>query len=591
MPLEFEPQDRGPEDAALAQIVAHPRLDRAEILTDDYCLSAVRLEGEDADHRLVVVADVRPGRRRHAVGDPPEPEQPDDVVDADPAGMAQHGREDVAHRAIGQLGEAIRPPRRLGPILAGLVEGVGGSAHRDARSEDVLQPPAVGAVRMDADGKIVHDAEHHPGPYGCPLRAGQLLVQRPLQPLVKVHQVGVRRPERLDGRRARVGQLGRPRPPVGTVRLRDGAPGGEVGEAVALAPHVRPVRRLSAAAAGHVVNQQQRRAFGRPDGVTVDAVDIAEGRLDVGSNPVDSVAIGRIEIRILRYELDPEVHRIGEPPAGGQVRRRFHRRDGLGGVQRIDQYESGAVLGGRPGCQVGEVAYIADAPGPARPHAVQLGREPPGPPIAHPLGKAQPAGCDDQCCGGLHAARAGTQRVVAERQITGDLERCLADEPTVDVSRRRPVLQLAQAGPGRAGLQVDPYLDRIPVRHVYGDRRGPTGAARDNRGEHASPGGDVLFGQGGFGGRRRRRVHAHGREHAADRLGRDENVAALPIPEFGSDSVGIGELAQRRVEVVHRLASRCQQLIGECDAQCDVRPTAGSQRARVGAVSSRDHRG
>ena len=62
--VPLEPQDRGAEHAAVAQVVAHPRLDRAEVLADHEGAGPVRLQGQDPDHRLVVVAHV--GARRPA---------------------------------------------------------------------------------------------------------------------------------------------------------------------------------------------------------------------------------------------------------------------------------------------------------------------------------------------------------------------------------------------------------------------------------------------------------------------------------------------------------------------------------------------
>ena len=56
--VELEPQDRRAQQAALAQIVAHPRFDGAQILTDDHRAGAVGLQRDDADHRVVVVADI-----------------------------------------------------------------------------------------------------------------------------------------------------------------------------------------------------------------------------------------------------------------------------------------------------------------------------------------------------------------------------------------------------------------------------------------------------------------------------------------------------------------------------------------------------
>src|SRR5207344_1104416 len=102
------------------------------------------------------------------------------------------------------------PPRWLSPILPSLVERIRWGPDRDALREHILKQPAVGAVRMYSDREIVDDPEHHPGSNGGRLRTGQLLVQHPLQPAVKVHPVGMVRSECLDRGRARVCQVDRP---------------------------------------------------------------------------------------------------------------------------------------------------------------------------------------------------------------------------------------------------------------------------------------------------------------------------------------------------------------------------------------------
>ena len=81
-----------PEQAALAQVVARGRLDDAEVLADHDRAGARGLQHQDADERLVVVADVGTLDRTHAVGDPPEPEEADDVVDAQAAGVLAAAR-------------------------------------------------------------------------------------------------------------------------------------------------------------------------------------------------------------------------------------------------------------------------------------------------------------------------------------------------------------------------------------------------------------------------------------------------------------------------------------------------------------------
>jgi hypothetical protein len=79
--VHLEPQDRGAEDAALGEVRADPRLDGAQVLPDDDRVGPEGFQREDADHRLVVVADVRARGRPGALRDPPQAEQPDHVVD------------------------------------------------------------------------------------------------------------------------------------------------------------------------------------------------------------------------------------------------------------------------------------------------------------------------------------------------------------------------------------------------------------------------------------------------------------------------------------------------------------------------------
>ena len=89
VPIDFEPQDRCSQQAAVAQIIAHPRLDRAEILTHDNRTGPMRLQRDDADHCVVVITHIGALCGRYALRDPPQPEQADDVVDAHPAGVPE----------------------------------------------------------------------------------------------------------------------------------------------------------------------------------------------------------------------------------------------------------------------------------------------------------------------------------------------------------------------------------------------------------------------------------------------------------------------------------------------------------------------
>ena len=140
--VPLEPQDRRPEDAALAHVVADPGLDHPEVLAHDDGPRTLGLQHEDADERLVVVAHVGAFAGRVPFGDPPEAEQADDVVDADATGVLQDGAEHVAVGRVAELGETVGSPRRLVPVLAQLVELVGGAPTDTPRASASGRPQA-----------------------------------------------------------------------------------------------------------------------------------------------------------------------------------------------------------------------------------------------------------------------------------------------------------------------------------------------------------------------------------------------------------------------------------------------------------------
>ena len=157
----------------LGEIVAHPRLDRAQVLPDHHRARAVRLQRQHADQRLVVVAHVGARLRRLPGRDPPQPEQPEDVIHPDPAGMPQHR----GQHAAGTAGSPPRPAGRAATAAGSSPGRSGCSASGGAPTvtpcaKVVLQPPDVGAVRMHPDREVVHDAQPHPGADRRGLRAG-----------------------------------------------------------------------------------------------------------------------------------------------------------------------------------------------------------------------------------------------------------------------------------------------------------------------------------------------------------------------------------------------------------------------------------
>ncbi len=87
LPVPFEPEHGRTEHAARRQLLPDARLDRAEVLADHRRPGPVRLQGQHAEHRLRVVADVRALGGRVAFRHPPEAEQAHHVVDAQGPGV------------------------------------------------------------------------------------------------------------------------------------------------------------------------------------------------------------------------------------------------------------------------------------------------------------------------------------------------------------------------------------------------------------------------------------------------------------------------------------------------------------------------
>ena len=356
-----------------------------------------------------------PSSAGRPIGDPPQPEHADDVVDPHAACVPEHGADEVAEGLVAELGEPVGPPRRLAPVLAELVVVVRRGADLDALRVDVLQPPRVGAARVHPHGEVVHDTEAHPGALGLGLRLLELLVEHPLQPALEVHPVHVVAREGLHDGTVVAAVVGRPLADVVAVVLGKHVPGGEVGERVALPRPVRRVVELPPGAPRRGVHDPQGGPLRRPARVAVDRVLRSEPGRQLADQLVDRDPLVLGQRGVLGDPLDAEVERVEEPARAGQVRRGLDRGQRLGGVQRVDQDEVGAQLTGRPDGQVSQIGQVAEPPAAAGAHAVELGREPPLTPSVGPLGEPEPGGRDDQVGTRLGVAAAGPEAVVAER--------------------------------------------------------------------------------------------------------------------------------------------------------------------------------
>ena len=114
-----------------------------------------------------------------------------------PAGVPETGPHRLDERAVPGGAEPMRHERRQPPVLPLEREVVGRRPHRDALGQHVLPRPGVGALAVEADGEVGHQAKGPPG-------ASQLLVEQPLEPGVKRDP----RPARSAAKRATAGDAG-----------------------------------------------------------------------------------------------------------------------------------------------------------------------------------------------------------------------------------------------------------------------------------------------------------------------------------------------------------------------------------------------
>ena len=181
---------------------------------------------------------------------------------------------------------------------------------------------------------------------------------------------------------------------VRAVHLGDRGPGGVVVEAATLAAAVAVEGPLPPGRPRNREDLAQRLALGGPRGVAVDPLRHRVAGLLVEG--VHAGPVGGCEGGVLGDQLGPQVHRVDEAARRREVRRGLHRRDRLGGVQRVDEHVVGAVGHRRPGAEVGQVGQVAGAPRAGRADAVELGGQTPARLVAEPGGRADPVRRDDQ---------------------------------------------------------------------------------------------------------------------------------------------------------------------------------------------------
>ena len=348
--VPLEPQHRRAEDPALGQVVAHPRLDDAEVLADDDRAGPVRLEREDADERLVVVADVGAvGRRRR----PPGPTT---------AGTG---------RSRGRCGSRPRAAARCA-ACRGTARSRRARARRGATAAATSPAPAgctcPAARRRSRRARARRRSAHTSAPSGCTptarscmmpsamppssaaaLRRRELLVGDPLQPRVELDPLGQLGARASRRRRTRVvrSSSGHGPAPYFSASAHHSA---NVSSPAPCSRDERVERGLprgATAGAANTTSSAARLAF---QAASRSMGPASESVASTGSAAHStSGAVRRREVARLADVLDADVQRVDEAAGGRQVRATASiGADRLGRVQRVDQHEVGAELAAAP---------------------------------------------------------------------------------------------------------------------------------------------------------------------------------------------------------------------------------------------------
>ena len=396
----LEPEHAGREDPLGEEALAHAGRDGSEVLADDERARSLALEREDGQEVVGRVADVRPVPGRRAPGDPEQPEQAHDVVDAHPAGVAEPGPHRLDERPVPGGAEPVRHERRQPPVLPVEREVVGRRAHRDALGQHVLPRPGVGALAVEADGEVGHQAERPPGPSRAARRAatGPRRETRPA-------------PARSAAKRATAGDagmpvLGRPAPPPRPVTLGERAEGRELLEAP---PLPRAVAREPGDVRPRRAPQRSSRAvvFSRNTASRSIRRSALRPRPWAASRSTSSPASARAG-----HLLDPQVQRIPVAAARREVRARLLRDYREHGVERIQDRRRPPRAPPPTTRRADGVRQVADAPALPRANRVELDGPAPGP---QPVGEMAARGRSNERAAARPPGR--PQLVVAEGQI------------------------------------------------------------------------------------------------------------------------------------------------------------------------------
>ncbi len=292
------------------------------------------LQREHPDHRVGVVRDVgavrggRPGR------DPPEPEQPHDVVDPQPAGVPEHPPHQLAVRRVAS--SRSRSGRHGGSPQSWpcWLKESGGAPTVVASARASCRAQASAPAGVDADREVVHDADRHAAPRPRATAASCSSTSSCTQ-----HQNATRSASssRAAGDRRGV----RPAQPLGPVLPAGAVPLGERAEQREVGRARRPSSARKAASASSRCSGQSSSSAASlavHAGSRVDPLRV--GRRAQRGDPVAQVVAAP---RVLGDVLDAQPQRRAEPPARRGVRRGVERRHRRLGVQRVGEHDAAAL--------------------------------------------------------------------------------------------------------------------------------------------------------------------------------------------------------------------------------------------------------
>ncbi len=483
----FEPQHPGAEDPAVGHVRSHPVGHRTQVLPDHDCTDAVGLQRENPDQCLMVHGHVRALIGREPLGNPPLSVQTQHMVDPDATGVAQRRPNHVPIGHESGIGERFGKPGRRGPVLAHRVVHVRWRTHARVRGHDASEPPGVATVGMDAHRDVVDDSDAHAGGLRRGLSLRQLSVELVLHPTVELDSLFEFGEPRGDGGRPDIAQILGPLTPSGAVLFGESAPQREVLEPDSPVRHEHQEFRIIAISRGPQL--LERGAFHGPDVGSIDPV--GGDRRDLFVQIGQPLTLGFAQAQAGGDAVDVQVQRIGEPAGHRQVRGLLDRLDRAARIQRIHQHEIAIELG-RLTRELIQVSQIAQPPRPVGAHRVQLHHETPA-----GLDVGESVRGHDQRAVGDPLLGSHLELVIAERQIGGDLERCLADEHIADLAWLHEVLDLGRGSGSAAVLPHQVSGDRGSVRNVHPNAAGAGAAVDVDRWQHPMPGPQLrLCGRG-----------------------------------------------------------------------------------------------